>query len=78
MSGDYTDAFFEDVNRLLDELAKVNVVLKKDSQNKKALAEKEKLAPFLTEQALEKRQLLAAKLDRQALGKTIKNAGLPW
>jgi hypothetical protein len=78
MSGDHTEAFFDDANRLLDQLKKINAALKKDPQNKKALAEKEKLAPFLTEQALKKRQELAAKLDLQALGKTIKETGLPW
>ena len=78
MAGDYTEAFFKDANRLLDQLQKLNATLKKAPQDKKALKEKEKLAPFLTEEALKKRQDLAAKLDRQAMGKTIKDCGLPW
>ena len=78
MAGDYTEAFFKDTNRLLDQLQKINATLKKSPQDKQALKEKEKLAPFLTEEALKKRQELAAKLDRDAMGKRIKDCGLPW
>ncbi len=76
--GDDMDAFGKDVKRLLGRLKKVDASLKKTSSNPKAAKRKQDLAPFLTEDAIQRRQKPAADLDRQALGKIINDSGLPW
>jgi hypothetical protein len=76
--GAYYDAFEKDITRLTTELKKLNTALKKNPGDEKARAARDKLVPFLTKSALEKRQELAAKLDLADQGKTIKECGLPW
>jgi len=76
--GDYADALAKDLKRLSKELEAIAKVLKKDPKDAKALEARKKLAPFLTKEALDKRWEMAMKMDEQALGKIIKDSGLPW
>lgn len=56
----------------------MNKILSKNPEDPKARAAKAKLAPFLTQKALEKRRDLALKLDSQDTERIIKESGLPW
>ncbi len=76
--GDYMDAFAKDVNRLLGELEKISKALKKNPNDAKALKQRKDLEPFLEAKALKRRQDKAAEMDLAAMGKTIKDCGLPW
>jgi hypothetical protein len=78
MGHKYIDAFHKDLDRLIKELEGINKILSKNPEDAKAKAAKAKLAPFLTQQALEKRRDLALKLDLQETAKIIKDSGLPW
>lgn len=78
MSHKYIDAFNKDLDRLIKELEGLNKILSKNPEDPKARAAKAKLAPFLTQKALEKRRDLALKLDSQDTERIIKESGLPW
>jgi len=77
MSHKYMDAFNKDVERLLKELKTLNSALKKNPSDTASKAKLDKMRPFLTEDALKKRQEVAAKLDSKDTGKIVKECGLP-
>ena len=75
--GDYIDALAKDLDRLDDQLKKFKAALKKSPNDAKVLKQKQELEALLAPSSLKKRYEHATKLDYEAMGKRVKDCGLP-